>query len=799
MMRLGLTIAILMLTPLAAQAQMATLGGAPEGFEQLDAPRATMIDLHYGGEPLGSFPAHTTPATVQFDDPSAIIAAIPAIKDKQAVHGVLAAPMPMHADRLCTQKRTEDCGELTPPVAGIIYNDSQLKGELFINPGMLAVVDANGKRYLPLPERNFSSVYGFNGAVNGVDTNSPVYAVTNNSIFSVGEARLATQTTMGSEGLRFDTAAASVERNGWNATGGLFPSHAMQLMADRDIAGVSIATSRKTVIDSKKSEGNAIILFLPRQSFVSIYREGRLYSSRSYEAGNQQIDTSELPEGAYDITLKIQEADGTAREERRFFVKSFDLPPPGEPTYYAQAGVMRAPASEDSALPELTSEPMVNLGTVHRLTDSTAIGASVMGLSDRATVETSLQWMEESLQTRAVVLGSTKGDFGFGGSALYSDQRFSAAIDARHLWLSDTPLPGYDDVTTGFTQVSGTASYAVSDTVTLGLRGSYSQQDDSPTTSSIGPYAQWRIWQSGESMLGLSADAARLDGKTQGNVFLSFSYRFGQNGVSSTLGSAFGQNNNGPLGSARIWHEDATPGNALRVGAGLSGDRANQAVTADADWRNQLGQFAGSVQKNFGTNSNFTYGGSFALGMAQANDDIRIGGTQGDGSAIMVDVSGDAKSDMTIYVNDMAQGTVKIGGRQVVYLSPFHIYHVRLVPVQPELLDYESSSRKVTLYPGNVAKLHWEVNKFYVVSARLQQPDGSPLVDALLEESRDEITTNSQGRLQAELSKPTHLTFTKADGGRCAVTLPQTAPVNGVLVYDRPLTCSPITEHAARH
>jgi len=77
-----------------------------------------------------------------------------------------------------------------------------------------------------------------------------------------------------------------------------------------------------TVIDSQKTQGNDILVYLPRRSFVSIYRDDRLYSSRTYDAGNQLIDTSELPDGAYTILLRIQEANGTSRKKRAFLSRT---------------------------------------------------------------------------------------------------------------------------------------------------------------------------------------------------------------------------------------------------------------------------------------------------------------------------------------------------------------------------------------------------------------------------------------------------------------------------------------------
>jgi hypothetical protein len=368
---LALTACILInCPPLHAGEKMKVIEGAPEGFETLDKPRASTVVVYFGGDLLGTFPAQSAPGTLMFDNPAAITEKIPTLIGKEKVAKVLGMAMPAHADRICAPNTTQNCGNIDPEIAGVIYNEDQQDAELFINRQYLSAVEQNAVRYLPLPERRFSSIYGFNGAISGVDNATPNFALTNNSTYAYGEGKLSTQSTLSNEGLRFDQAAASVERNGWAAMGGLFRSRGMRLIADRDMAGFSFATSMQTRLDNRKTEGNDILLFLPRRAYVSIYREGRLYSSQAYESGNQYIDTSALPEGAYTITLKIQEADGRTREEKRFFAKSPDLPPPDAPVYYGQVGFLRKAANNDETMPQITASPIARGGTIRRLDDN---------------------------------------------------------------------------------------------------------------------------------------------------------------------------------------------------------------------------------------------------------------------------------------------------------------------------------------------------------------------------------------------------------------------------------------------
>jgi len=781
----------------AAFAGMAVVSGTPDGFEQLEAPRQSVVSLVYGGDLLGSFPVHLTPTTLKFDQPQKVLDAIPSVKNKAELLVELSQPLPVNSDQVCSAKRTENCGKLEPKTVGIIFNDSNLSGELFINSSYLAVVDGQA-RYLPLPDKHFSSVHVFNGAISGTTQAALNYTLSNDGIYSYGEKKLATQSTFSDQGLRFDTVAAGIERNGWSESAGLFRSRAMQLGGDLDMAGVSVATSSNTVLDARKTQGNDILLYLPRRSFVSIYREGRLYSSRNYDAGNQLIDTSELPDGAYTITLRIQEAGGATREEQRFFAKNEEIPPSDRPVYYAQGGLVRQPNFNDKTIPQVTSKPILRLGTVRRMTDNIGLGIGLTGVQDRAASEAGIYWLRSNTQIRATGLGSSKGDTGFNFNYLYTNQRMNASVDFRDVHASQLPDIEYQNLFSTYRQLSGTMAYAVKPEVTLGMRGTYSHQPASPTNYSIGPYAQWRIWQHGESMLELSADAAHVDTGNQGDVLMRFTKRFGNYGVTATGGGNIGQDG-GATASARGWYQKNEPGNVILVGAGASHDSRNDTLNGDGDWRNNFGQLHGSVQQSMGRDgSNLSYGGNFAFNAAQLHSKLHVGGSENDNSAIIIHTKGDATGSMKIFVNGVQHSSVKIGDEQVIYLSPFHTYNIHLTPDKPGLYDFDSNSRKVTLYPGNVADLEWQVNTFYVVVGHIVTPDGKPLANALLQESRAQVTTGSAGQLQAELAQPHLLHFTTTDQQNCQVELPDTVfPVNGILLYRENLVCQLVTQNAS--
>jgi hypothetical protein len=765
----------------------------PPGFEMLAAPHATVVTLFYGGEELGQFPAHYTANTLQFDDGASLIKLIPGLEKPDDVTKILSEPLPTHADLLCKHGETIDCGALSPAIAGVIFDENHFSAELFINAQYLAVQDNARSRYLPLPPRQLSSVYSISGAVTGTDSQTPSFAINDNSLLAFGEARLTSQSSLTNQGLRLDSSDLGGDREGLEGHVGLFRDKAMQLVSDSDIAGVSLATSMHTWRDQRQVEGNDVILYLPRRALVSIYREGRLYSTRQYDAGNQIIDTNELPQGASLITLRIQEPNGSVREETRFFAKTPEIPPPGIPSYYFQAGVIRKPPQVDSLIPGLTSDPIIRAGTSRRIADNLGLDVGVTGLKDRGILETGSFLIYEGMKLRTTGLASTRGDKGVQASYKQIMGSWNIAVDARQVWAADQVTNIIDPIPQTLKEAAGTVNYAITPNLNFGFRLNYTQQPDSPSQSSYGPTTSWTIWRVGESTLDFTADAGETNHQFTADGFLRFSMRIGNYGISGAGGYHQGGGNNGPSGNARVWHDDTTPDSSLITGATVQQDPTARSAGIDSSWRNSFGYISGLLQENHssaGTSTN--YGSNFAFNVAQVEDQIQIGGDHTDQSAVMVTVTGDADIPMKIMVNGVEHGAIPPGGRQVFYLPPYKTYAIRLVPAHSGMVDYDDTDHKVTLYPGNVTRMSWAVNTMHVVLGHIVTPDGKPLADAALQKSREPIATDDKGHLQAQLSQIKSLVFKTQDNRSCTVQLPDAKQSgNGVMIYKDPLVCQP--------
>src|SRR5215470_16474111 len=66
--------------------------GMPSDFAKLAAKQTFVVDMLFGGRPIGQFEIETTPGTVRILHPDRVVAALPGLADPAAVTAALSAP-----------------------------------------------------------------------------------------------------------------------------------------------------------------------------------------------------------------------------------------------------------------------------------------------------------------------------------------------------------------------------------------------------------------------------------------------------------------------------------------------------------------------------------------------------------------------------------------------------------------------------------------------------------------------------------------------------------------------------------
>ena len=253
----------------------------------------------------------------------------------------LSGDLPTHAELVCHDAEPVGCGELSPDVAGVIFDESRFRVEVFVNPKQLAVTGLAGPRYLPQPTAGLSLVDSVAGAISGSSDSETAFGLQNRAIVAYRDARFTSEVAASTDvGFQVETLAASVDRPGVRYQAGLFWSPAFDFTGQSRMYGFGFGSQFDTRADADQIAGAPLVVFLAHRSQVDVLRDGRLLSSRFYEAGNQTLETTYLPDGAYNVTLQIHDTDGTVRELQQFFVKSRAMPPQGSPGFFVAVGAL---------------------------------------------------------------------------------------------------------------------------------------------------------------------------------------------------------------------------------------------------------------------------------------------------------------------------------------------------------------------------------------------------------------------------------------------------------------------------
>ena len=790
----GLVLMLLALTPASGHAQENTglAVGMPSGFADLARAQQVVADLYFGGESIGQ--TQVEGGTVRLNDPAAAVGLIPQVADVVAVTAALGGPLDAHADLVCSQgSNPDDCGRLAPPVAGVIFDRDHFRLTLFVSPRYLILRSAMQDVYLPMPEAGLSLVDWVAGTVAGSSGGRTEFAIQNRAVLGDRDARLVSTTSYSSTlGLKGDVLAVQVDKPGIRYTAGAFWAAGLDLAGRRRILGAGVETQFDTRADKDVISGTPLIVSLVQRSRVDMMIDGRLVGSRIYDAGNQSLDTSALPDGSYEVKLLIQEIGGAQREERRFFAKNARIAPAGEWLWFARGGVLvqDRPGAFLSATRKLYAEA----GASRRLGRHFALDTIWVASGDRLIAEAGAYLMTAPAQFRLAVLGSSKMDSGILFQANSTGvSRLNFNIDARRVRTHDDgPLVASSDLTGpmanrpgfpaarpwggSFTQVMGDISYRLKH-AQINLSAFY-RRDHLQDHYAVGPTARWSVLRRGGVDLTLEGNLSQSSIGLSGYAGIRLQILRPRRSLSMTAGvqslpSAPGRRNSGVVGGVQgNWQNDDVRGGSLMLVGSVDHLPNDDVAHARADWRGPIGALGADVvqQLDGAGHTQFSLTGQTSLiasrGMAT------LGGRDQSDSMIAVRLK-DAPPDAVfeVLVNETPRARLRGGETQVVAVPSYRQYGVRIRPVGGSLAHFDTATRRISVFPGNVATLAWSAKSVVAMFGRMLWPDGEPVAEADIV-TRDAIArTDSQGYFQIETSRDADLGVRASDGRNCQVSI----------------------------
>lgn len=776
----------------------------PEGFSNLTSEQTLVVDLYFGGIRRGEATIVAAPGTVRLVDVDAAIRLLPPLSERASVAAALSASLSANAQFACVQTSDpQRCGRLSPEVAGVIFDRDRFRLDIFVNPRFLTVADVFADDYLPEPEQGIAVINSLGAVISGgLGGGSDFINFQDQLVVGSGARRLRAEISYASElGLGADRIAAEWDQPGLRYSVGALWAPGSEIAGQRKLIGAGLSTQIDTRLDRDELLGSPIVVYLERRARVDIMRDGRVLTSAIYEAGNQQIDTSNLPDGSYGIELRIEEPGRPARVERRFYTKSRRIPSLGRTDFFAFGGLLIDEMRRGSLDP--SDQPYFQGGVVRRIDENWALGGAAEATDVGAAGELTATWLTPFSQVRVSAVADTEGTYGgIVQLASSGSSQLSYTFDLRRIEAGEAGAgfgvsrrsfaaaprtfdPAAAD--SGYSQASGIVSYSLAN---LRFLGTFFYRDGGGASAarySIGPSIEWDFLRAGPFTFTLRSDITATERGSAGFAGVSLRLLGGRSAFTALAGARFTGIDDDPLGDGPVavvsgaWSPTLAGGD-LALGAGYDRRPGQDDLVLSSDFRHPLGSLSGDLVRTDGPGESAT---QYSLGLQTTliagAGALQFAGRTTTESMVVARVRGARKADtFEVLVNEQLAGTIAGEAPLQLALPSYRAYTLRIRPTAEALLAYDSAPRTVTLYPGTVASLDWRVEPISIKFGRLLTPDGRPVSGAVITGKDVWSETDDAGNFQIEAADGIELTVRTRDGHSFVTTLPPGVSLGGI-------------------
>ncbi len=784
--------------------------------------QTTLLDIYFGGEFLFSQMAEFNTNEVVLSNPEAVVEAIPQILDAAILAESLSGALETNAGLRCYSSGQTDCGVLEPAIAGIIFNEDLFRVDVFINPDFLAFSTTVVNTYLPASDTGWSFLQNLTVALAGDDNDffdsqslnaaSLVSWKENRFLLGLSYADISDWTA--------DNILLRRDYRGRNYQGGYFQTFndaSLRFIPEESMRGFRIASTLDTRADLDTSRGAELSVFLVNRSRVSIFKDERLVSSRSYDAGNQVLDTGLLPGGAYPITLEIEDASGAVRREQRFYVKSSQFPPPDQLLWGVEVGELTLRNTEEF-IPEALDVFYAKFSASKRVGASTALKGGIAARDELGLLELGISQLNPYFELDLNAAASTEEGYGASFIGRTRWRTVTLSINYRQTWADDfepedrlllesSQLPDFPELLdeeilppdTGrtVTNLAWFAGDSRQTNVNLtwfvwgGTFTAKAQEAKTEIQNNLREYTldyQKPFLRTADRELYANLQFSEINGLKQGLVGIT--YRWGKGNFTNNVWAQHQQRKppdenwerDTEYAVSSSWRDRERPRGDLNVIGRASHRSQFDDVSVSTRWRDRFGEFNGAVEHISDDNSRNLITGDFSTSFAVADKQFAFGGEELSRSAIVVSISGDQQADtwFDVMVNGTRRGYAKVGEKTLISLRPYQTYDVEILPRGAGFVSYEEKREKVTLYPGNVANLHWDASRVNIVFGRLLDQNGDPIENAVLRGASGLAITGQLGFFQAEIKTTQQTLKAVTPASECDIDLPDYSVQNGI-------------------
>lgn len=757
----------------------------PPGFEQLDAPRTLVLDMHHAGQFLGPVTVEVNGRTFRFVDPESLVGLLPINGDVHLAE--LASWYDTNVEKVCSRLVTADCGNLRTDALSFILDEERFRLDAFVAIGLLRTRQAD--QYLKPTHSGLSLTSIFDGSVAGTDSHADLF-VQSATVASFGRARAIFNGAVSSrETFRAQEARVEFDHGSLRSTAGLFWSPTVSFFGRRRLVGLGVQSQWDTRVDRELGQGSELTVTVAQRSRVDVLESGRLLWTGFFEPGTARIDTRNLPEGAYPVLIRITGSSGEVREEEQFFVKDRALPLVGETSFHAFAGFAGQTTSSGTQF----DEPIITASVQRRLTNRFAFGGGAVVTEATRLGELSLDYASERARLRGTLMLGSGGEKGV---AAYLTSRpiekLSFDLSARKLWSKGgavLPTERYEETSLiprsrylqsdgGYTQVLASVSANVG-SGSLRVHGAYTKPAGGKAVYSYGPTLEYPLLSGSSGHLNFMANALQTEQSFLAFAGVRFFKNLGATSTSGRLGYSHQSSSRNVVedafddvvGDIQVTHAGTFKSYDLRGTVGVSREQYGHDVRGSLEFNSNVVSARAAVLQNInGLQGQTQYSASFRTAIGFGEDVLFVGAKNYAQSALRVEIEAPAEESFDVYVGDRLVGKASEQRAFATFLPPYREYSISVRPSGKDKLYLERSTETATLFPGGVAVVSFKARKSYVLFGRLTDAKGVAMANELLRTESGIAQSDADGYFQLDVIEGEDQVMLGAEGAmRCAL------------------------------
>ncbi|WP_440651907.1 TcfC E-set like domain-containing protein [Cysteiniphilum sp. 19S12-1] len=374
----------------------------PKGFENYQAISTMNVPVYINGRIVATTMVKFDDATIEIINPVSVINRVPTLSDanKQKVLEVLSQKLPNHSERLCKLDAPKSvgygniCEALTPEIAGVIFNPSNLNLYVFINPKFLESTNGPINPMLASSTSSFSYFNNSSLLYSTTDFNDSSLNLNTNQYFNYGNASLLVTPALEQKVSQRSDNDTTLSINNltlryyWNPaliSAGTTITAGDNILAQQNIIGMSMRNNNEVYSYSTSNSGTPVEVLLTTNSQVRVYKDNQLIYAQQLPAGKQKLDTYSFPDGSYNITIEVIDQFNKKTVSREFFTKFSLIPEVDKPNYQFALGYLQKTinSNEHFYYPQsYTDEPVFNAKWTQSLNNRLALTGNMLSNFD---------------------------------------------------------------------------------------------------------------------------------------------------------------------------------------------------------------------------------------------------------------------------------------------------------------------------------------------------------------------------------------------------------------------------------